>query len=142
MTSQLEIDHLIESIDSIDRISDEDWMSTLSDRKLKELEFHDLDRDRNRVEQTQSSDTYEKFYGNKKYYMATKRSNSFVQDWIKKEAAGKIFLDYACGNAIFAAGCGAALSLGFDISGVSVKNAREAAVNAAGGGNTLFSSGW
>jgi ubiquinone/menaquinone biosynthesis C-methylase UbiE len=135
MISKNEIDELIEAVSQIDRISDENWMSTLNDRKLKELEFHDLDRDCSRIKQTQSSDTYEKFYGNRKYYAATKRSNSFVQDWIKKESAGKIFLDYACGNgsnAIYAASCGAALSLGFDISSVSVKNARDAAVDVGG----------
>jgi SAM-dependent methyltransferase len=124
---------LIEHINSIDRISDAEWIATLNDRKLKELEFHDRDRDNTVVKKAQeSSDTYEKFYGNKKYYRATKRSNEFVLDWIKRECIGKVFLDYACGNgsnAIYAASSGAALSLGFDISGVSVQNARQIALD-------------
>jgi ubiquinone/menaquinone biosynthesis C-methylase UbiE len=62
-----------------------------------------------------------------KYYLATKRSNEYVESWIKQESPGNIVLDYACGNgfnAIKAAKNGAKISLGFDISGVSVKNAR------------------
>ncbi|MBU2623701.1 MAG: class I SAM-dependent methyltransferase [Proteobacteria bacterium] len=141
MASLIDIALLLEHINTIDKISDEEWKSTLNDRKVKELEFHDRDRDQKRVEQTQSSDTYEKFYGNKKYYAATKRSSEFVKDWIKKESAGKVFLDYACGNgvqAIYAASCGAAMSLGFDISGVSVQNARNAAAEAGVSENTRF----
>lgn len=131
---------LIEKIDEIDKISDQQWKASLIGRKLKELEFHDRDRDQSRVDKVKSNDTYEKFYGNKKYYAVTKRSNQFVKDWIAKESKDKVFLDYACGNgsnAIFAAQNGAALSLGFDISGVSIENAK---INAAseGGGNIRF----
>ena len=135
------IDQLLNNIHDIDKITDEEWKTTLNDRKIKELEFHDLDRDHSRVKQVESSDSYEKFYGNKKYYSATKRSNEFVKDWIKRESKGKVFLDYACGNgdnAIFAASEGAELSLGFDISGVSVQNAKNAAMKAAVSGNTRF----
>jgi len=45
----------------------------------------------------------------------------------KKEAKGKVFLDYACGyagNALFAASNGASLDIGLDISNVSIENAR------------------
>ena len=122
---------LLEKINEIDKISDQEWKDSLAERKLREMEFHDRDRDQAKIEKTKSSDTYEKFYGNKKYYSAVKRSNMYVKNWIAKESKGKVFLDYACGNggnAIFAAQRGAALSLGFDISSVSVKNARDAAV--------------
>jgi ubiquinone/menaquinone biosynthesis C-methylase UbiE len=123
-----ELNYLHECINNIEKITDYEWKNALCDRKAKELEFHDKDRDRLRIENAVSSDTYEKYYGNKKYYMATRRSREFVNDWISKESKGKVFLDYACGNgsnAILAAKSGAALSLGFDISGVSVQNARE-----------------
>lgn len=123
---------LLERIKKIDKISDQQWKTVLAERKLKELEFHDRDRDQLRIKNVKSSDIYEKFYGNRKYYAITKRSNQFVKDWIATESKDKVFLDYACGNggnAIFAAQNGAALSLGFDISGVSVKNARDAAVS-------------
>lgn len=141
MASPQEINHLLESIREIDKLSDEEWRSSLNDRKTKELEFHDRDRDQKIVVETKATDTYEKFYGNKKYYAATKRSNAFVRNWIATESKNKIFLDYACGNganAIFAADQGAALSLGFDISGVSVKNAREAAAAQGVSENSRF----
>ena len=121
---------LLERISEIDKISDQEWKIGLAERKLKELEFHDRDRDQSRVEKAIASDTYEKYYGNKKYYLATRRSRQCIKDWIAAESKDKVFLDYACGNggnAIFAAQSGAALSLGFDISGVSVENARNAA---------------
>ena len=38
------------------------------------------------------------FYGNKKYYDATELSKKYVDEWIKHESPGKVFLDYACGN--------------------------------------------
>ncbi len=132
---------LIEKIDEIDKISDQVWLAGLVERKLKELEFHDRDRDQTRVEETKSSDTFEKFYGNKKYYSITRRSKQYTKDWIATESKDKVFLDYACGNggnAIWAAQSGAALSLGFDISGVSVENAKKAAILAGVNDNTRF----
>lgn len=124
----------------IDKISNDHWLATLEERKKKELEFHDLDRDRNRVEQI-DKDTYEKFYGNRKYYQATSSSQEYVQNWIAENARGKVFLDYACGNgsnAINAAKAGASLAIGIDISRVSVENARGFAQNADVSANTAF----
>ena len=120
------------AIDKIDNITNNEWLEDLDDRKLKELEFHDRDRERmgsdNQVEKEAEGDTFEKFYGNKKYYKIIERSNAYVQNWIATEAQGRVFLDYACGNgtnARLAAKSGALISLGFDISGVSVRNAIE-----------------
>ena len=74
-------------------------------RKLKEIEFHDRDRDRKKEvfagidsDEVTDRDTYEKFYGNRKYYKSTQDSNSYIDNWIKNESKDKIFLDYACGN--------------------------------------------
>ena len=114
-------------IDEIDRISDDAWMNSLNDRKLKELQYHDQDRNELLVKERKANDTYERFYGNKKYYQATKRSMDYVNGWIEKESPSNVFLDYACGNggnAIKAAKAGASLALGLDISSVSVGNAR------------------
>jgi ubiquinone/menaquinone biosynthesis C-methylase UbiE len=125
-----EIQKINIAIDKIDKIGNDSWQETLNDRKKRELEFHDKDRDKNVMEETVATDTFEKFYGNKKYYKITNRSSSYVQNWIKKESKNKIFLDYACGNgghAMLAAKSGALMSVGFDISGVSVKNATELA---------------
>lgn len=129
-SSQTNPIELLNHIESIDKITDAQWKASLNDRKRKELEFHDRDRDPKLIEASKANDTYEKFYGNKKYYQSTHRSTQFIQDWIARESKGKVFLDYACGNggnALRAAKSGAALSLGFDISGVSVQNARRAA---------------
>src|SRR4029077_3822878 len=107
------------------KIPDAEWLATLDDRKRKELEFHDRDRDREKVAQM-DQDTYERFYGNKKYYAATEPSKRYVNEWIARQGRGRVLLDYACGNgasAILAARSGAALAIGIDISAVSVENA-------------------
>jgi hypothetical protein len=62
----IEISNLNQCIDEIDKIEDSDWIQSLVDRKKKELQFHDQDRDRERVIESKANDTYEKFYGNKK----------------------------------------------------------------------------
>lgn len=106
-------------------IPSEAWLSGLDDRKRRELEFHDRDRDRARIE-SMDGDTYERFYGNKKYYRATRGSKDYAQAWIAEACRDRIVLDYACGNgagAISAAKAGAELALGLDISPVSVGNA-------------------
>lgn len=112
-------------LEDIDRIANEEWIANLEDRKKDELEFSnkhrgkDLDKDQ---------DDYEKLYGNRKYYSTVQASNNYVEQWIKKNAKGKVFLDYACGdgmNAMRAAKAGADLSIGIDISDVSVQIAKD-----------------
>jgi ubiquinone/menaquinone biosynthesis C-methylase UbiE len=129
-----------DAVSAIEKITNEEWLATLAPRKRKELEFHDLHRDRTKLE-AMPQDTYEKLYGNLKYYSATAASNEYVHKWIETNAKGKVFLDYACGNggnAIRGAKAGAKLSLGFDISPVSVSNAREAAAAEGVSENTKF----
>lgn len=136
----MSVDTLRMSLAEIARIPSEQWLVSLDDRKRKELEFHDRDRDRAKIESL-DQDTYERFYGNKKYYQATSRSKAYVDDWIRTQANRKIFLDYACGNgvnAIKAAKAGAALSIGLDISSVSVTNARQDAAAAGVAENSYF----
>ena len=123
----MNIQDLNSHIDKIDKISEQSWKDSLVARKIKELEFHDRDRNSNFVKSSEANDTYEKFYGNRKYYNITQRSKSYVNNWIKTKSKDKIFLDYACGNgsnAILAAESGALLSLGLDISSLSIKNAK------------------
>ena len=60
-----EITKLYQHIDEIEKTSDKEFRDTLVDRKLKEMEFHDRDRDRARVEEAIANDTYEKFYAKK-----------------------------------------------------------------------------
>jgi ubiquinone/menaquinone biosynthesis C-methylase UbiE len=136
----MELATMRERLRAIDSISNDEWFSTLDERKLKELEFHDRDRNRDLIKSL-DQDTYERFYGNKKYYQATTRSKTYVDDWIRAHAPGKLFLDYACGNgvnAIKAAKAGAALAIGLDISSVSVGNARQDAEAAGVSGNSYF----
>ena len=125
---------LKKKIKEIEKVTDKQWMKSLDERKLKELEFHDMHRAisaKDSVpEESMDRDTYEKLYGNKKYYSTTRLSSEYVDGWLKREAKGKVFLDYACGNgsnAIKAAKYGASLSVGIDISSVSVGNARKSA---------------
>jgi ubiquinone/menaquinone biosynthesis C-methylase UbiE len=134
------VEQLRTTLEDIAAIPDAQWLEGLDDRKRKELEFHDRDRDRALI-QSLDQDTYERFYGNKKYYQATSRSKAHVDGWIRTHAPGRIFLDYACGNglnAIKAAKAGAALAVGLDISSVSVINARQDAAAAGVAGNSYF----
>lgn len=133
---------LLKALKDIDRIGEAAWANSLNDRKRKELEFHDMHRDRSqgRLEDL-PQDTYEKFYANKKYYTATGRSKQYVEDWIAEHSPNKVFLDYACGNgfnAISAAKNKAKLAIGIDISPQSVRNARADAKAAGVEGNTFF----
>jgi ubiquinone/menaquinone biosynthesis C-methylase UbiE len=128
----MNLEFLKTHIDEIDKISDKNWKNSLNLRKIKELEFHDRDRNKKFIKDAEANDTYEKFYGNKKYYKVTKRSYQYVDNWIKTKSKDKVFLDYACGNgknAILAAESGASLSLGLDISSISVKNAKTISDN-------------
>ncbi|MBF0613172.1 MAG: class I SAM-dependent methyltransferase [Magnetococcales bacterium] len=115
-------------------------MKSLDERKRLELEFHDKNRDQ-KLEENIDRDTYEKFYGNRKYYDATNASKAYVDQWIEQNAKGKIFLDYACGNgsnALKAAKYGASLAIGIDISAVSVGNARREALAEGVQDTTVF----
>jgi ubiquinone/menaquinone biosynthesis C-methylase UbiE len=139
----MDVTVLRDKLAEISRITDAEWLGSLDERKRTELEFHDRDRDRKKIEelQTQDQDTYERFYGNKKYYAATQDSKDYVDRWIASHAPGKVFLDYACGNgdgAIKAAKAGAALAIGIDISSVSVGNARDDAARAGVSANSQF----
>jgi ubiquinone/menaquinone biosynthesis C-methylase UbiE len=136
----VEIQALRAKLADIAEITDRQWLDGLSPRKKKELEFHDRDRDRQKLAQL-DQDTYERFYGNRKYYRATELSKSYVDQWIANNSAGKVFLDYACGNgenALKAARAGAALSIGIDISRVSVLNATGDARAQGLSANTMF----
>lgn len=117
---------LMEKLSEIEKISNQDWLISLEERKIKELEFHDRRRDQ-KVLADMDKDTYDKFYANKKYYTTTSLSRSYVENWIATNAKDKVFLDYACGNgeiAIKAAKYGATLAIGIDISSTSIENAK------------------
>lgn len=140
----METVQLREILSAIDlRNSKTDITATLTARKVKELEFHNEHRDLSKNANL-PQDTYELLHGNKKYYSTVQLSSEYVQEWVKKNAPGKIFLDYACGNglnAIQAAKYGASLAIGLDISDISVSNARAAAEAAGVGSRCVFIQG-
>jgi len=125
------VEELKNKISEIESITNSEWLSSLEERKIKELEFHNNTRDQKVVEEVQKDqDTFEKFYGNKKYYAATKLSVEYTDNWIKENSEGKICLDYACGNGIYAfkmAEAKAEFILGLDISDISIANCKELA---------------
>jgi SAM-dependent methyltransferase len=139
----MDVTILRDRLAEISRITDAEWLGSLDTRKRTELEFHDRDRDRAKIQELKDhdQDTYERFYGNKKYYDVTQDSKNYVDGWIEKHAPGKVFLDYACGNgdgAIKAAKAGAALAIGIDISSVSVRNAADDAAAKGVAHNSQF----
>lgn len=131
---------LLQKLDILNNKTNEEWLAGLEERKLKELEFHNKHRLQDAQNQL-SQDTYEKLYGNKKFYRTVKLSSDYVSNWINQHSREKIFLDYACGNgtnAIKAAMAGAELAIGLDISDVSIKNARKFAQEKGVLDNTYF----
>ena len=63
----MKIHELMAAVDRIDRINDYEWKATLNERKLKELEFHDRDRDKSlQNELAKDSAEFDAMYGNRK----------------------------------------------------------------------------
>jgi ubiquinone/menaquinone biosynthesis C-methylase UbiE len=119
-----------------------DILENLSPRKMAELEFHNQSHDLNRDDLP--TDTFELLHGNKKFYRTVAASREYQTDWVAEWGPGRVFLDYACGNgstAVLAAQCGASLSVGLDISDVSVANAEQMAADQGLSDNTLFVQG-
>jgi SAM-dependent methyltransferase len=137
------VDALRAALEEADRRTNEQWLATLSARKLAEIEFHDEDRDISAGE-TSAIDAYERETANKKYYSTVESSSRYVREWLERNAAGKVFLDYACGageKTLAAARAGATLAVGLDISRVSVENCRVRAREEGLADNTFFIQG-
>ena len=120
---------LLQALQSMEKKTNEEWLNNLDERKIKELEFHNRDRDEQIINKL-PQDTYDKIYGNRKFYRTVELSSRYKLQWLEDNVKGKIFLDYACGNgenARLAAQAGAALAIGIDISDISVKNAARIA---------------
>lgn len=134
----MKTEELRDRLQKIEKITNEEWLRSLDERKRKELEFHDQDRDPSRRSE---QDIYEKFYGNRKYYGAVGPSTQYLDQWIRENAPHKVFLDYACGNgknAVKAAKAGAALAVGFDISPMAVRLSKQRAAEEGVGDKTFF----
>jgi len=114
------------------------WHSGLAARKIEEAAFHNQSK---RTRDDVAASDYATRHGNKKYYSTTGRSRDYLQRWLKERVVDKVFLDYACGNgerAIEAALMGAAISIGIDISDVSIDNAIAAAERAGVSDRCVF----
>jgi SAM-dependent methyltransferase len=119
------------------------WLDQLEDRKKEEMEFHNFERERHDSSVVAAQKRTD-VHANKKYYDVTNSSAASVDRWLETHVRGRVFLDYACGNgsrAVQAALAGAKLSIGLDISDVSVRNAREAAAAAGVGDKCCFIQG-
>jgi SAM-dependent methyltransferase len=112
-----------------------DWLRELDGRKRAEVEFHDSLR---------AQDSYDDVTdetSNARFYLAAAPLHADVRRWLGRVAPGKRFLDYACGdggNAILAAGAGARLAVGIDISAVSVQRSAANADSAGVADRTRF----
>lgn len=138
---QTRIESLIAALQEAERKTNDEWLASLASRKVAELEFHDRDRDP-AVAVPAAGGTADT--ANKKYYSTVGLSRSHTDYWIRHHAKGRVFLDYACGNgdhAIAAALAGADLAIGVDISGVSIENCRQRAVEAGVAEKTFFLQG-
>lgn len=132
---------LIEKLDILSKKTNEEWVASLDERKVKEIEFHNQDK---ASAESISQETYEKIHENLKFYTTTQLSSAYVNNWIARHSRSKIFLDYACGdgkNAIKAAKAGAELAIGLDISDGSIANAKAAARKEGVSNNTYFIQG-
>lgn len=97
------------------------------ERKKAEREFHNQVRD----PKDMSHEGHDSHAANKRFYKVTRRSTTFVSDWLAAHCKGKVVLDYCCGDGDNAIGMAkthqAVRAVGIDISDVSVANARRKA---------------
>jgi len=138
--NETDINLLKNRLSEIASIPDQQWTGNLCERKKEELEFHDRDRDQTRIQSLDQKD-FNKYYGNRKYYGGTALSREYVDRWITEHARNGVFLDYACGNGLYAikaAQAGAILSIGLDLSTISIENAKREASSQAVSANTVF----
>ena len=116
-------ERLIKTIKQIAPFKPHSWLNSLEERKHDEICLHNQIRDVSGAKEVTADAE------NKKFYSITERSSGYIDGFLKRTVKDKIFLDFACGNGCAAIACaqqGALLSVGLDISDVSVKNAKQA----------------
>ena len=67
------------------RSTNEEWLASLNQRKLAELDFHDADR----ADHADATDGKGVDAANRKYYATTRLSNRYLNNWIVANARGK-----------------------------------------------------
>lgn len=123
------LNELRQALDRLATRSDAQFAAELEQRKLEEREWADFSRDTEGQESPQHSN--EKTRGNRKWYSTTQLSNDYRDRWLASKVKGKVFVDFACGDGEIAVhvakNMDPALSIGLDISRVSVENGARAA---------------
>lgn len=122
---------------------DQRWRDSLCERKQKEMAHSNLCRSGQASKATDGTSAESEF-GNRKWYAAARTSKEYLRSWIRDNARGKIFLDYACGSGgytIRAAEGGAALAIGMDLSESGISVGRRLAAGKGLSGNTFFLQG-
>jgi len=118
-------------------VSGSSWLGTLTERKKREIEFHDADR---AALAALTPENREQSAANRKYYAVTRGISSYMEGWILEQAKDRVFLDYACGEgrAATLASQVAQLSIGIDISPTSLELARQHADSRGAGDRVIF----
>lgn len=123
-------------IDAQPQFLGDQWLAAQEPRKQEEASFHDADRVGHKDEVEVVTET-----GNRRWYQAVEPVRRHVREWVRRESPGHVVLDYACGNgwmALELAQANADLTVGIDISEISVRNATESAQRAGVGDRTRF----
>src|SRR6516162_4354922 len=129
LPSMMSADALRGELQRIAQSNGDEWYRRLEPRKQSESDFHDRMRDTTHIASV-GRDQYEEFFSNHRFYRTATLSREYFFNWVSQHSAGKIVLDFACGDgdvALRAAAAGARLAIGIDISAVSVENARRTA---------------
>jgi len=122
----LEINQLKHYVENLIASSDADFFRNLEERKKEEVVFHNLSRSSTSEENTDNAD--ENRYGDSGFYSVTKHKQQYLLEQIRRFCHNKVVLDFACGNGnqvLMIADAGSALTIGIDISDVSIRNARN-----------------
>jgi SAM-dependent methyltransferase len=118
---------LIKSIKSI-KYNNKKILKNLEIRKIDEIKFQNKAVTASKKEL--GTDTFEKCYGNRKFYHTNYLSTHYVNSWIKKNCRDKICLDLACGggsNSFKMEKAQSKITIGLDISDLSIKECEKKA---------------
>jgi ubiquinone/menaquinone biosynthesis C-methylase UbiE len=113
------------ALQEINKLSNSYWIDSLELRKQLEIDFHDRYRDRELAIDLDKN-TFEQIHGSQRYKSIMTDTDNYMYNWVEREANNRVFLDYCCGDggtAIHAAMSGSILSIGIDLSLVSINNA-------------------
>jgi len=138
-SSHPEVAQLRAHLSMLAQRADEKWQDSLEARKQEEIAHSNYYREQ--LERSSSGAAPSCEFANRKWYSAAWKSQEFMRSWIRENARGKVFLDYACGSGgltVQAAEAGAALAIGIDLSDVGLEAGRRTAAQRGLEHNTFF----